>query len=64
MTGPDVITWDWREQIPLGALARILAAHGVHLVQVDSHTDEYAVVISRDPLTAEQAQAVYDTRED
>jgi hypothetical protein len=59
---PVVLTWDWREQPDLDALTRILANHGVHLAKVETGSDEYAVVISADPLTAEEVEGVWRMR--
>lgn len=56
---PEVLTWNWREQPDLDHLARILARHNVHLHQVDTGSDQYAVVIAASPLTTDEAQRAY-----
>lgn len=58
-----VLWWDWREQPDLGALAKILtevSGGTVHLHEVDTCSDEYAVVISSAPLSAEEAVAAWE----
>lgn len=57
-----VITWDWREQPNLAELAtaiRELSDDRVHLTQVDTGSDQYAIVLSRGRLSAESAAAAY-----
>lgn len=43
---PTVICWDWKDQIDLDALARLLEPLGVALTTIDTGGDEYAVRIS------------------
>lgn len=60
-----LITWDYREQPPMDVLARLLtevSAGAVHLAQVDTGSDEYAIVLSNQPLTGAEAHAVYEAR--
>lgn len=57
----DTLSWDWREQPDLDELTRILARHNVHLHQVDTGSDQYAVVIAGTKLTAKQANDHYQT---
>lgn len=58
----EVVTWDWREQPDMrliaDALTRLLG-DGVHVAWPETGTDQYAVVLSDRPFTAEQAAAAY-----
>jgi hypothetical protein len=61
----EVLSWDWREQPNLDRLARIitdLSGGTVHLAQVDTGSDEYAIVLSDVPLSKVEAAEVYDKR--
>lgn len=58
-----VLSWDWRAQPDLQQLARdLLRVSGgtVHLAEVDTGGDEYAIVLSSSPLSNAEAQAVYE----
>jgi len=64
MTNPRhvTLTWDWREQPDLDQLAAAitdLSGGTVHLHQVQTETDQYAVVLSTADLSAEQAYDIY-----
>lgn len=59
----EVISWDWREQIDLGKLGeviRTLSGGTLDLREVNTDGDFYAVVISDQPIPAEQAQALFE----
>lgn len=45
----ETLSWDWKEQPDLDALAAILARHGVRLEQVDTGSDQFEVRISAAP---------------
>ncbi len=67
MTAPDletrVLTWDHREQPDLGALAdavRDLSGGRVHLVEVDTCSDQYGIVLSTLRLDDHAAQIVWE----
>lgn len=58
----EVLTWDWREQTDLDRLARALttvSGGSVHLRQVDTGSDQYAIVLSSSALSEHEAQAAY-----
>lgn len=58
-----VFTWDWKEQPPLEKLAEAVAevsGGGVYMRQVDTGSDEYALVVSDHPVDdAEAEQLVF-----
>lgn len=56
-----VLTWDWREQPNLDELDRIVynMTTSVRIHQVDTGSDQYAVVITTDDLDAEAVQVAY-----
>jgi hypothetical protein len=57
-----VLSWDWRQQPDLDRLAQILLEISdgrVHLHQVDTGSDEYAIVLSDRPLTRTEADSCY-----
>lgn len=59
----EVLSWDWREQPDPARLARaltVVSGGTVHLAQVDVGTDDYVIVLSDEPLTAEQATSAYE----
>lgn len=65
MTRPRtaVLTWDWREQPNLDRLAQlvaVLSGGGLHLRQVDTGSDEHAVVLCTTWLGPEQARQAYE----
>lgn len=66
MNDPAVVTWDWREQIPvdeLRAAIRRLSDGAVDVAEVDTGSDEYAIVLAAEPLDdAERVQAIYRSR--
>jgi hypothetical protein len=61
----ELLTWDWRGQPDFDYLARLLrdvSGGTVHMAQADTGSDEYALVFSNEPITADQATAFYSTR--
>jgi hypothetical protein len=58
-----VFTWDWKEQPPLAEVAEAIAEVSggtVHMRQVDTGGDEYALVVSdRQVDDAEAGQLVF-----
>jgi hypothetical protein len=57
-----VLLWDWRQQPDLDALSRAitdLSGGTLHLHQVNTGSDEYAIVLATGQLDAEAAQAAY-----
>ncbi len=62
MTRTAMLSWDWRGQPDLDHLARILldvSAGTVHLHQVQTGTDDYAIVLADRALTHADALDVY-----
>jgi hypothetical protein len=58
----EVLTWDWRQQPDLARLARILlevSGGTVHLAEVDTGSDEYAIVLSGRFLSEAEVDAAY-----
>jgi hypothetical protein len=55
-------SWDWAEQPNLESLARSLAKLGVYLMQVETGTDDYAIVLSDRQLTADEAVTAWEDR--
>lgn len=58
----EVVTWDFREQPDMQAIAAALTrlfGDGVHIAWPETGSDQYAVVLSDRPFTAEQAAAAY-----
>lgn len=57
-----ILTWDYRQQPDLDALSRAVAAMSdgtVHVRQVDTGSDEYAIVISTAELDGDATRAAY-----
>ncbi len=62
-----LLTWDWRGQPNLQHLAKAvhdLSGGRVSLYEVDTGSDQYAIVLADEPLTAEQAASVWDAQFD
>lgn len=61
-----VLTWDWRGQIDLEALADAvwdMSGGEVRITEVDTGGDEYAIVVSdADEMTPEEAYKLYEGR--
>jgi hypothetical protein len=58
----ELMTWDWKEQIDLGLLGHLITdmSHGqLHLHEVETGDDQYAIVLSDAPLTDLQAFEIY-----
>jgi hypothetical protein len=67
VTRVEVLSWDWKAQPSLDRFARIisdLSGGNVHLAQVNTGSDEYAVVLSDEPLNKDEAVEVYRRRWD
>lgn len=55
-----ILGWDYRQQIDLDELAKALSDLGrVDLHQIDTGSDEYAIVLTSQPMTAEEADQLY-----
>lgn len=58
-----VLSWDWREQPDLDDLAdavREVSGGRAHVTQVDTGSDQYAIVIADRKLTADEAIAAHE----
>ena len=58
----SVLSWDWREQPDFDDLARVLLAlsgGAIHLQQVDTGSDQFAVVVSTSALSEETVQETF-----
>jgi hypothetical protein len=61
----EVVTWDWREQPDQQSLAAAISRVSggmVYAVWPETGDDQYALVLSDRPLTAEQALTAYRPR--
>jgi len=59
---PVCLSWDWREQPNLAELARALTdvSNGtVHLTEVATGDDQYAIVLSSSPVSKQDADEMY-----
>lgn len=59
---PIVLTWDYRQQPDLDDLAsavREISGETCHIRAVDTGSQEYAIVVSRDQLAEDEAQEAY-----
>lgn len=57
-----VLTWDYREQPPMGKIAAAvlqLSGGRVHIEFPDTYSDQYAIVLADHELTLEQANAAW-----
>jgi hypothetical protein len=57
-----IMSWDWRGQPDLTELARAVrevSGGGVHLVEADTGSDQYAIVLSDQPLDKAAATDAY-----
>lgn len=61
MSKPEVLTWDWKEQLDMADLASALRRLGsrVRVYEVDTGSDQFAFVLSNDDLTEEQVAEVW-----
>lgn len=58
--GVYVLTWDWREQPDLIALANILRdMAGVQLYRVDTGSDQYAIVLADRDMTEDETRVAW-----
>lgn len=60
-----LMTWDWKEQVDLEQLGQIvteISGGTVHLYEVDTESDQYGLIVSRDELTQDQVQALWKAR--
>ena len=64
---PVCLSWDWREQPDLAELARALTevSNGtVHLTEVATGDDQYAIVLDSRPVTKQEAYEMYRSWEE
>ncbi len=61
MSKPEVLTWDWKEQLDMADLASALRRLGsrIRVYEVDTGSDQFAFVLSNDDLTEEQVAEVW-----
>jgi hypothetical protein len=53
---PNVLSWDWRQQPDMTALARMLARHGVTLTEIETGSDQFAIRITGAPADASRRE--------
>jgi NTP pyrophosphatase (non-canonical NTP hydrolase) len=61
---PRVIVWDWKKQLPLDELRAALDAGLVHLHEVDTQSDECAIVLASAPMGPAAVWAAYEHRDE
>ena len=54
-----LITWDWRASIDVLELQDVLKEFGIFVSEVNTYSDEYAIVISESQITPKEADAKY-----
>jgi hypothetical protein len=55
-----VLSWDWRGQIDLDDLAAAVRdLGGLHLIEVETGDDQYAIVLSTEPVSRSAANRMY-----
>jgi len=62
-THSEVLTWDWKEDVPLEDIGRAIeeaSDNRVHLHLVDTGSDQVAIVVTNELLTVDGAQKVYN----
>lgn len=61
MSKPEVLTWDWKEQLDMADLASALRRLGsrIRVYEVDTGSDQFAFVLSTEDLTEEQVAEVW-----
>jgi hypothetical protein len=59
-----LVSWDWKEQIPLDQLAEVLAHIDprLHVYDVDTNSDTIAIVVSDQHLDEDQVRAAWGDR--
>lgn len=58
-----IISWDYREQIDRAELHRAvhdISGGRVHIREIDTDSDQYAVLVSDEPADDETAMAAYE----
>lgn len=62
----DVMIWDYKEQIDIDELNRILRGFGFPgaIRQVDTDSDSYALVITNNNASQDKAQEIFDKETD
>lgn len=61
------LSWDYREQPDLDALAaalRDLTDGGLHVVAIDTGGQDYAIALSTVPLTADEARELWEASDE
>lgn len=60
-----LLSWDWREQPDINDLKKIiteLSGGSLHVEEIDTDSDEYAIAFSTEPLSKESAKEAYLSR--
>lgn len=58
-----VLSWDWRGQLDIDELAEALAALSdgkIRVYDVDTGSDEFAIVVSDTPMKGDEVAAAYE----
>ena len=62
----DVLTWAWKSQPDLQELTQMIrevTGASFYLTDADTGSDQFAVVVTREPVTEAEANAVYQAWE-
>lgn len=60
-----IVTWDWKQIAPIEEIAEVVHAVSgglVHMRYAETGSDQIAIVVSREPITDEQADALWVER--
>lgn len=60
MKNYKAMVWDWKEQIDIYELKRNLEQGWIHIQQVETNDDSYCIILSKDKIKSNEAQAIYD----
>lgn len=63
-----ILSWDWKEQFNIDDLIQVvneLSGGKLHVKNIeDTGGDEYAIIVSTEPLSDEKAQEIFESRWD
>lgn len=58
----EILTWDWKDSPPWGRINELIKEYSkCHLVEVDTHDDSNAIIVSDGFLSQQAAQIIYNT---
>ncbi len=65
VTCSQVVTWDWKEYAPMDLIGRaisLVSRDQVHVYEVDTGSDQFAIVVSNGVLNETQVAEIYNDR--